>query len=447
MRDKIVTIAFRSIVEKDLPSFARKFMFNSLHSTVRSITVVGYYVLKKLDLGCTELSLNMKVMAPETMGLGFLSPTGISTNLNKMLSPLPFMREKGASKKNLVETVKPGVMRMQSSVKDGANGTLRGRQRCDATRQEDASKSQISNSPHLPPPSSTSLIVQRPGSIYESADHEAKDVVIEILKKFMLWVSAVWNVFEREVEVDKSRVKKFYTHTLSNSPALDNKEKRLIDSMMPFYDPKARKKQRWRGIYSKKLSGVRKFKMYKRKDNGREETIPWGMCTARVDTSAKSLLAYIALIDTNERYRSHIKNNGPLPRKAHYNVMGSRSCIYHIGTKFPAGIDNRIFQVWSVWDKRKDQLTGNDLYVLAFTSADEYVFKDSTLAGQRVQNKINYVGEVGKGLIRGVTKGAFFFKEVRMKKKKVSNCIIDPSLLLTLASFFAFCRSPRMSAS
>jgi hypothetical protein len=327
----------------------------------------------------------MKIMAPETMGLGFLSPTGSSTNLNKMLSPLPFMREKGASKKNLVETVKPGVMRMQSSVKDGANGTLRGRQ---------------------------SLIVQRPGSIYESADHEAKDVVIEILKKLMLWVSAVWNVFEREVEVDKSRVEKFYTHTLSNSPALDNKERRLIDSMMPYYDPKARKKQRWRGIYSKKLSGVRKFKMYKRKDNGREETIPWGMCTARVDTSAKSLLAYIALIDTNERYRSHIKNNGPLPRKAHYNVMGSRSCIYHIGTKFPAGIDNRIFQVWSVWDKRKDQLTGNDLYVLAFTSADEYVFKDSTLAGQRVQNKINYVGEVGKGLIRGVTKGAFFFKEV-----------------------------------
>ncbi|GMH89344.1 hypothetical protein TL16_g11428 [Triparma laevis f. inornata] len=415
-RDKIVTIGFKSVTEKTLPAFARKFMFNSSHSTVRSIDIVGYYVLKKLDMGCTELTLNMKVHAPETMGLGFLSPTGISTNLNKILSPLPFLKGKGMNSSGPSGFSASPKPKKRSKMSTMIGDKLQTKLSTTATMLKSASPDMVGVKRTLTmghgKDRKSLVIVQRPGSIYESVDHEAKDVVIEILKKLMLWVSAVWNVFEREVEVDKDRIERFVSHTLNYSPPLDNKEKRLIDSMMPFYDHKVRRKQRWRGMYIKRLSDVRKFKMYKRKDNGREETIPWGMCTARVDTSAKSLLAYISLIDTNERYRNHIKNNGPLPRRAHYNVMGSRSCIYHIGTKFPAGIDNRIFRVWSVWDKRTDAMTGNDLYVLAFTTADQYVFKDSTLAGQRVQNKINYVGEIGKGLIGGITKGAFFVKEV-----------------------------------
>ena len=99
-------------------------------------------------------------------------------------------------------------------------------------------------------------------------------------------------------------------------------------------------------MYCKKLSGIRKYRMNKRKENGKEELIPYGLCTTTVDTSAKNLLAYIALIDTNERQHNHIKNNGPLPRRAHYNVMGTRSCIYHIGTKFPAGESVRIHRRW-----------------------------------------------------------------------------------------------------
>ena len=68
-------------------------------------------------------------------------------------------------------------------------------------------------------------VVERPGSIYESADQEGKEVVMEIIKKLMMWVSAVWHVFARENEVDKTRITEFVDETISNSPPLDNKEK------------------------------------------------------------------------------------------------------------------------------------------------------------------------------------------------------------------------------
>ena len=96
-KEKIITIAFRTVKDEELPSFARKFRFDSTYSTVRDIEVTGYYVLKKLSLGRTDLSLYMRVKAPLGLGLGFLSPTGISTNLNKLLSPLPFRKIKNSS--------------------------------------------------------------------------------------------------------------------------------------------------------------------------------------------------------------------------------------------------------------------------------------------------------------------------------------------------------------
>ena len=84
-----------------------------------------------------------------------------------------------------------------------------------------------------------------------------------------------------------------------------------------------------------------------------------------VDASLVTCLAWIYHWSSNERRSSHVLKNGNVIRVVH-EIPESHSQIVSAGMKMPAGITNRVFHNWLVWDKIPNYKGRGEAFILAF---------------------------------------------------------------------------------
>ena len=171
--------------------------------------------------------------------------------------------------------------------------------------------------------------------------------------------------FERSDEVDKADLEDFADSARHESSLRPNtlSERKLIEEAMQYVDAGKEEGEQWKRIGASLNKPIEKFK---RKSKGNQVAAAWGKATAVIHASSELVLAWLWTLDSNERLKNHIDDNGDLIRRIQY-LPNSRTQLGDIGYSFPS--TSRLFSVTNVWGKTFSRV-GNEVLVIAGKTRD-----------------------------------------------------------------------------
>ncbi|GMH84047.1 hypothetical protein TL16_g09797 [Triparma laevis f. inornata] len=103
----------------------------------------------------------------------------------------------------------------------------------------------------------------------------------------------------------------------------------------------------------------------------------WGMTIVKMDVPVETLFTYIWLLDT---YAKKVENEGSEILEVWKNLDGTRSLQYDISIGLPGGFQDRLFKIWTTWEKRVDE-DGRRTFIIAFAPMEDYKGTSHKVAG------------------------------------------------------------------